>query len=310
MSLAGDELTAYSASKDGVVFQWDVERGSKTKIFPEGKFGKPIMALAVSTDGRFVAMGGKDAFVHVYDVKEKAMAHSFKGHRDAVSALAFRRNSHQLFSGSHDRTIKVWNLDEMCYVETLFGHQSEITGLTSLGKERCVSSGRDRSMRQWKIIEESQLIFRGHASAIDAVAMSSEEFFCGGGQDGGVSLWKLMKKKPCAMQRVAHGKDANGNPNWVAAVAALPYSDLIASGSCDGFVRLWQCKKENTQIEEVRKIPVAGFVNAIAFASSGKFILVGVGQEHRLGRWQRNAEAKNGVMVIPLTDEASLLVQE
>ncbi len=234
------------------------------------------------------------------------MAHSFKGHRDTVSALAFRRGSHQLFSGSHDRTIKVWNLDEMCYIETLFGHQSEITGLASLNKERCVSAGRDRSLRQWKIIEESQLIFRGHASAIDAVAMSTEEWFCGGGEDGAVSLWKVQKKKPSAMQRYAHGKDANGIANWVSSVAALPHSDLIASGSCDGMVRLWRCGRENAQVEQVREVPVAGFINALCFASSGKFLVVGVGQEHRLGRWQRDARARNAVVLLPLTDSQDL----
>jgi ribosomal RNA-processing protein 9 len=90
--------------------------------------------------------------------------------------------------------------------------------------------------------------------------------------------------------------------NWISAVAAMPYSDLIASGSCDGMVRLWRCGRENTTIEEVRQIPVTGFVNSLCFANSGKFLLVGVGQEHRLGRWQRMAAARNGVLVVPLTD--------
>jgi ribosomal RNA-processing protein 9 len=57
----------------------------------------------------------------------------FQGHKDAVSGLAFRRHTHQLFSSSFDRTVKVyyivhiawitlqiWNLDEMAYVETLY----------------------------------------------------------------------------------------------------------------------------------------------------------------------------------------------
>lgn len=33
--------------------------------------------------------------------------------------VAFRRGTHQLFSCAHDRTVKIWNLDEMAYVETL-----------------------------------------------------------------------------------------------------------------------------------------------------------------------------------------------
>ena len=41
-----------------------------------------------------------------------------------------------------------------------FGHQDKILGIDSLMKERCVTCGaRDRSVRMWKIVEESQLLF-------------------------------------------------------------------------------------------------------------------------------------------------------
>lgn len=33
--------------------------------------------------------------------------------------LAFRRGTHDLYSASHDRSVKVWNVDENAYVETL-----------------------------------------------------------------------------------------------------------------------------------------------------------------------------------------------
>ena len=33
--------------------------------------------------------------------------------------LAFRKGTNQLFSASMDRSVKVWNLDEMTYIETL-----------------------------------------------------------------------------------------------------------------------------------------------------------------------------------------------
>lgn len=50
----------------------------------------------------------------------------------------------------------------MGYVETLFGHQDPILGLDALRAETCVTvGGRDRTARFWKIVEESQLVFRG-----------------------------------------------------------------------------------------------------------------------------------------------------
>lgn len=43
-----------------------------------------------------------------------------------------------------------------------------------------------------------------------------------------------------------------------------------------------------------------GFVNSLQFSPQGDFLLAGVGQEHRLGRWWRIKQAKNAVYVIPL----------
>ena len=47
-------------------------------------------------------------------------------------------------------------------------------------------------------------------------------------------------------------------------------------------------------------VPVKGFVNSLAFSSDGKLLIAGLGQEHRLGRWWRDATAKNEIIVIPL----------
>ena len=45
-----------------------------------------------------------------------------------------------------------------------FGHQDHLTAVDSLARERAVTAGgRDGSVRIWKVIEESQLIFHGHS---------------------------------------------------------------------------------------------------------------------------------------------------
>lgn len=65
-------------------------------------------------------------------------------------------------SCSSDKTVKVWNLDEMMYVETLFGHGSGITSIDALARDRAITAGgRDNTVRIWKIPEESHLILNG-----------------------------------------------------------------------------------------------------------------------------------------------------
>ena len=71
----------------------------------------------------------------------------------------------------------------MMYVETLFGHQDEVLGLDSLSQERAISCG-DTSVHLWKVVEQSQLIFRGHNNSIDCISMINEENFVTGSQDG------------------------------------------------------------------------------------------------------------------------------
>ena len=78
--------------------------------------------------------------------------------------VAFRKGTNQLYSGSFDRTVKVYDLSAsvMGYVETQFGHQDYVLGLDALRGESCVSvGGRDKTLRYWKIAEETQIVLRG-----------------------------------------------------------------------------------------------------------------------------------------------------
>lgn len=66
-----------------------------------------VLALAVSGDGRYLASGGRDRLINVWDCRTDTVVETFRGHQDTVSCLAFRANSLALFSGSHDRCVKV-----------------------------------------------------------------------------------------------------------------------------------------------------------------------------------------------------------
>ena len=61
----------------------------------------------------------------------------------------------------------------MGYIETLFGHQDGVQAMDCLDKGRPISSSADRSVRLWKVAEESHLVFRGHKAA--AVSAASTE---------------------------------------------------------------------------------------------------------------------------------------
>ncbi|XP_075618082.1 U3 small nucleolar RNA-interacting protein 2-like [Balearica regulorum gibbericeps] len=296
----------------------EVESGKRLCAVPGGKKGTEerhmghashVLCMAVSSDGKYLATGDRNKLIMIWDAATCKRLHIFTGHRDAVSGLSFRKGTHQLYSASHDRCVKVWNVAENAYVETLFGHQDVIAGLDSLSRECCVTAGgRDGTVRLWKIPEESQLVFYGHQGSIDCIQLINEEHMVLGADDGSVALWGLTKKKPLALARQAHGvQDVRGlqQPYWISAVAALRNTDLLATGSHSASVKLWKCGEGFRKLEPLWDIPLVGFVNSLAFSAAGDFLVVGLGQEHRLGRWWRVKEAKNSICIIPLKKRAS-----
>ncbi|KAJ7725121.1 hypothetical protein B0H14DRAFT_3620828 [Mycena olivaceomarginata] len=152
----------FTSGKEGSIVKWDIASGKKLATFHKvrplqsstAKKGKvkgfadlaveghmdKVLALALNGDGKYLAKAG---------VWLKGFVGQM-GHKDLVSTLAFRKGTHQLYTGSYDRTLKVYDLTPgvMGYVETLFGHQDHVLALDALRGETC-------------IVEEKQLVFRG-----------------------------------------------------------------------------------------------------------------------------------------------------
>ncbi|KAK8158844.1 WD40-repeat-containing domain protein [Phyllosticta citrichinensis] len=326
----------------------------------------PILCVAASADGQFVATGGADRRLIVWNATDLTPLKVFTHHRDAVNALAFRRNTNQLFSASSDRTIKVWSLDELAYVDTLFGHQDSVVDIGALAQERCVSVGsRDRTARLWKVVEESQLVFRGGGSSekrlakgpsgahaegsIDKIAMVDEDTFVTGSDNGSISLWSVHKKKPVFTLPLAHGldppmkpeevhADADTNeawippqtPRWITALATIPYTDVVLSGSWDGWVRAWKVSDDGKRLEAIGTIGatksagetskeiegdqtakenVRGVINDLSIfergdrGKDGLCVVVAVGKEMKFGRW-RKYPGKNAAVVFEVSKKA------
>lgn len=321
-----------------------------------------ILCVAASPDGKFVVTGGKDRRIVVWDAATLSCLRVFSQHRDSVMGLAFRRGTNQLYSASKDRTLKIWSLDELAYVETLFGHQDEVVDVAALAQERCLSVGaRDRTARLWKVVEETQLVFRGGGAekksksksatarppvqegSIDRVAMIDEEMFVTGSDNGSLSLWVVHKKKPLFVNPLCHGRDPvlaldevsaekkpqeevrpQPTPRWITALATIPYSDVILTGSWDGQIRAWRVSDDRKRIERVGTLgkdgivapdaeegeipadaPAKGVINDISVfergdrGKDGVCVVVAVGKEHRMGRWM-SAKGKNGGLVFEI----------
>ena len=348
-------------------------KGRKSKDLSPTHHTAPILTVAASSTGKFVATGGADKRLIVWDASNLKPLKVFTQHRDAVTGLTFCHGTNQLYSASKDRTIKVWSLDELAYIETLFGHQDEVVDVAALAQERCVSVGaRDRTARLWKVAEETQLVFRGGGSgsksafqknphapvtplndlnpptlksynegSIDRIALIDNEMFITASDNGSLSLWNIHKKKPVFVLPLAHGLDpspsanesyAEADPNpekvavepqprWITALATVPYSDLVLTGSWDGTIRVWKiaAARESAEKKGAMRIEGAGLLGRNEDSKDGRMlkgivndiriferreqgregicIAVALGVEHRLGRWKR-VKGNNGAVVL------------
>ena len=191
----------------------------------------------------------------------------------------------QLFSASADRSIKSYSLsgeDSLAYVETLFGHQDHVGAVSALKVDECVSVGtRDRSARLWKVVDETQLKFLGdssmkatyHTGSLDCVAALPPTHFVTGSDSGAINLWSQFKKKTLFTVEAAHGVDQpppfeevtseldpkvieehkkedtrKPMPRAITALVALPGTDVILSGSWDGWVRVWKLSDDKRSL--------------------------------------------------------------
>ena len=127
--------------------------------------------------------------------------------------------------------------------------------------------------------------------------MLSEQLFLSGADSGAISLWGITKKKPLFELAAAH-------QSWVSAVGCVPFSDLCASASSDGVVKLWGLTS-NYHLLCIQSLPVIGHINGLAFSKTGRFLACAVGQEPRLGRWSVIKPARNGIHLIPLLSQHS-----
>ncbi|QDZ22375.1 U3 small nucleolar RNA-interacting protein [Chloropicon primus] len=320
---SADDTKCYSVSKCGALVGWDLTELRRNNAFTArvrdcqradssggtstATSGESLYSVCCSDDGRLVVTGGHSGAITVWDSRSGDRVKVFdKGHKSEVTGLTFQTGTMQLFSCSRDRTVKIWSLDDMAYVDTLFGHVQGCMQLDCLRKERVISVGEDRTCRLWKVQDETQLLFKGtpNSGNIDSCCFVNGTTFVTGSQDNSLSLWSMFKKRPNYTLHGAHEAAAMGNPckSWIHSLAACPNTDLVASGSGDGHINLYKVNPEEQvagdRVQRVCTIPrVEGYVNSLAFNGDATVLVAGVGQEPRMGRWDRNKNSRNGLFV-------------
>lgn len=218
--------------ESGQIRLYPLSNSDDHRTFSESK--EKLMAAAYSPDGKLFATAGGDAAVRVYDSATGAMKKELKGHKIAVTALAWV-NTTTLASAGADKLVKVWDVTAGTSKDAA-GHTVAVLAVaTDPAGKVLVSGGADKTVRGWNPAsgEATKWKYDG-TSAVCAVAVSPDARRVAVGCANGKLLLFAVKDDTLTPTGEAMAHSAG-----VAALAFHPTGEKVATCGGDGKAKLW-----------------------------------------------------------------------
>jgi WD40 repeat protein len=201
---------------------------------------KPVRALAVSADGKWLASGSEDRTVVLRNLQTGQHEFCFQGQSQDVTSVAFSADSKIIASGCFDQKVTAWTLDNKHLLRTFMQPRTSVShngpvyalGFTASGN-RLISAGADRSINIWDV-KTGRLTrtLHGHSEAVTSIALSPDEkTLVSGSVDRTIGVWDLE------IGKLRH--TLSGHSAWVCAIAIGSDGEKIASVSTDGTLMVW-----------------------------------------------------------------------
>lgn len=192
-----------------------------------------VFSLAFTQDGKQLASASFDHSVRLWDVATSALLKEFHHHSDFVYAVAFSPDGKRLVSASKDRTVALIDIETGKSVFTFSGMEQDIMAVAFHPDGKSViSSGFEASIYWWNTQTGERIKLQGgHGIATHELAFSKDgKRIISAGADRTVRSWDgtagtLVKAFPVGSSAYC--------------VAIIANNKLVASGSFDGLVRVW-----------------------------------------------------------------------
>lgn len=212
-----------------------------------------VSALALSRDGSLLYSASWDRSFKVWRTSNfKCLESVAKAHDDAINALVVSNDGY-VYTGSADKTIKVWKKRQgqkiHSLVATLEKHKSAVNAL-ALGTDGSVlySGACDRSIVVWEresngsgnMVVAGAL--RGHTKAILCLTVVSDVLFSGSA-DKTIRVWRrsgVDKSYSCLAVLEGHMKPVKCLTAAVENSSGSGTSYLVYSGSLDCDIKVWR----------------------------------------------------------------------
>ena len=221
-----------------------------------------LMAMRESLDAcRWDLRGPEYGFLAQQAAKT---ARTLRGHTYWVTALAVSADGQRLYSGSHDRTIKAWDLKTGKEISTRRGHAGGINQLAlSRNGQRLFSVGADNAIKVWDLssVQEIQTLTGVMDNVLGLASSADGQRLFLAGADKTIKVWD-----------VAAGKVVltfPGHANQIRCLALSPDDRRLASAGGD--IKLWDLETG----QETLSLPGHGDITCLAWSRDGKRLFTG-----------------------------------
>ncbi len=235
LSFSPDGQTLASASGDRTIRLWNLNTSEAQTLKGHNN---DVLGVSFSPDGQTIASSSRDRTVKLWS-KEGTILQTFTGHKNDVWTVSFSPDSQMIASASSDNTVKLWDRNSNPLDQTLQGHRLEVKDISFSPNGIIATASSDQTVRLWntdtaeplKNLMGEPLIFN-HSQEVRWVSISPD----------GQTLATVNEDQPTVKLWNLEGELLQTLTGHQKPVNALEYSPtgLIASGSQDGTVKLWQ----------------------------------------------------------------------
>ncbi|KAL9610759.1 MAG: hypothetical protein Q9167_004542 [Letrouitia subvulpina] len=199
-----DSQVIFSASADMTLASWDLETGLRIRRH-EGH-EEVVNCLDVSKrGGELLVSGSDDGYICIWDSRQKRAIDEI-GTEFPVTSIALTEATNELYTGSIDNDIKVWDMRNKSVYYTMSGHTDTITSLQiSPDKGALLSYSHDGTARKWNILpfapaDRQIKSYVGAHTGIEknfvrARFNSKGDRIAAGSGDGTVVVWDVQSTK-------------------------------------------------------------------------------------------------------------------